>query len=548
MRTRGPGYPDADLTVGQFIERQVESYGDRVLVHFKDERITYAQMDERVNRVANGLRSLGVGPGDRVCLMLRNCPEFFYSSLAIAKLGAVEVPINPEHRGAILEYMLNHCEAATVIVDKRYLPHLESALASDAERIRTVCVLADSPSASSPTTTPYRTMSFTELLESPPLHIDSPTVHSDLLAILYTSGTTGRAKGVRVSHKFALWASSGTLLSRQAEGYLQDLVYYCCYPLFHALHLRTILAPQYNGESIVLSEGFSASRFWEEVRRYGATTFMFVGAMLPILWRQPERPDDADNPVRFAVGNPIPLEIHRPFEERFGLQLLQEYAVTEAWPITRNPFGAAKLESCGRQIPGAPELRVVDDFDRLVPANTVGEFVVRPCEPYTMMDGYHRMPEETVRALRNFWYHTGDSGYVDEEGYFFFTGRKKDIIRRSGENISALDVEQVVDAHPAVLESAAIAVPSPTHGDEVKVVVALKDGEVLSPEELLDWCAERMAQFMVPRYIEFVDSLPKTALLRVEKAVLRSRGLTAGTYDRERAGYRLRRELSTGGR
>lgn len=245
--------------------------------------------------------------------------------------------------------------------------------------------------------------------------------------------------------------------------------------------------------------------------------------------------------MRYATGNPVPGDLHRAFEARFGLQLLQSYAMTEAMPITGNPYGQAKVGSCGRPIRGGYEVKVFDEDDCEVPAGVVGELVVRPREPSTLMAGYYKMPEETLRAFRNLWFHTGDLGCVDEEGYFTFVARRKDAIRRSGENISAFEVEQAVNSHPAVLESAAVAIPSDLHGEEVKIVVVLKEGRGLSPAELLDFCQARMAYFMVPRYVEFVQSLPKTAVHRVEKYKLQEQGIAPGTWDREQAGYKLSR-------
>jgi crotonobetaine/carnitine-CoA ligase len=531
-------HPFIEQSVGTLLEKQAAIHSDRVLIAFHDSEITFAEAEQSVNRIANGLVRLGVRKGDKVCVMLPNCPEFVYTWLALAKIGAVEVPINTAHRGQVLQYIINHSEAQAVVVDGQFISQL-SEIAPDLQAVRTLIVhSSDSSTMADSTTLRERVVPFADLSQNssaPPRADVGPTA---LLAIFYTGGTTGPSKGVMISHNFAIWSSRGTPCFDEVGG---TDIYYCCLPLFHAVQLRVVLGPMLAGSRVALTERFSVRGFWSDIRRYRATTFMFVGAMLPLLWAQPPRPNDRDHTVKFATGNPVPPDLHRPFEERFGFPLLQSYAMTEAMPITRNPLGASKVGSSGTPIPGGYELKVVDENDVEVPRGAVGEFVVRSREPFTLMDGYYKMPEATLRAFRNLWFHTGDHGFLDDANYLFFVGREKDMIRRSGENISAVEIEQIVNSHPAVLESAAVAITSPIHGEEVKLVVVLKEDCQLSPERLVDYCRERMAYFMVPRYVEFVSSLPKTAIFRIEKYRLREAGITPATWDREKAGYKLTR-------
>ncbi|MBI4494254.1 MAG: AMP-binding protein [Chloroflexi bacterium] len=538
MHTATPASPSTERVVGTFVERQARAYHDRVYLSFEDQVVTYADLDANVNRLANGFLNLGVQKGDKVCLMLPNCPEFIYAWLGLARIGAVEVPVNTFHKGNILQYIINHSDATTILVDERYLEQL-AFVRNELQHIKTVIVRSSAQPPDVTSLDPaWRVLSYQEVADGSTSPPDVQVRPSDLLAIFYTGGTTGPSKGVMITHNFALWRPGSK--SGQPVFTGQD-VYYCCLPLFHGIQLAMTLTPLAAGGTLALSARFSASRFWDEIRRYRATVFHFVGAMLPLLWAQPPRADDLDNPVRYARGNPVPADLHRAFEQRFGLEVLQSYSMTEAMPISANVPGGVKVGSSGRPVSGGYEVKVFDENDIELPPNTVGEFVVRPREPFTLMEGYYKMPEETLRAFRNLWFHTGDIGYIDEDGYLFFSARKKESIRRSGENISSFEVEQVVNAHPAVAESAAIPVPSATHGEEVKIVVVLREGVRLSPEELLEFCQQRMAYFMVPRYVEFVDSLPKTAVFRVEKYRLVEQGITANTWDRESVGFKVRR-------
>ena len=237
---------------------------------------------------------------------------------------------------------------------------------------------------------------------------------------------------------------------------------------------------------------------------------------------------------------PMPPAIYEGFEKRFNLKVVEGYGLTETGNPTYNPYDAPKIGSCGKPTPNY-EVRIVDENDFPVPPGTVGEIVARGRTPWALSLGYYNMPEKTAELVRNHYYHTGDGGYLDEDGYLFFTDRIKDYIRRRGENISSFEVERSVNAHPRVSESAAVAVKSEVSEDEVKVVVVLEKGETLTPAELLDFCQERMPYFAVPRYVEFVDSLPKTPTDRVRKNVLREAGVTENTWDREQAGYQVRR-------
>jgi crotonobetaine/carnitine-CoA ligase len=293
---------------------------------------------------------------------------------------------------------------------------------------------------------------------------------------------------------------------------------------------------------MAVEERFSATSFWARAREVDATIVHGIFGMVPILLGQPPNKHDRDHRVRtFYIG---PSKLTETFRERFGAHIVEVYGATETGIITRTPYGEFRAGSCGRPNTESFDVRIVDDHDRPVPVGEVGEIVVRPKVPWAMMTGYYRKPQATVEAFRNLWFHTGDFGRFDEDGFVYFVDRKKDAIRRRGENISSFEVEAAVNAHPAVLESAAIAVPSPLAEDDVKVCVVLQPGSKLDPAELVRFLDERLPYFMVPRYVEFLPELPKTPNQKVRKVELRragDRGITEASWDREKHGIKLTR-------
>jgi crotonobetaine/carnitine-CoA ligase len=291
---------------------------------------------------------------------------------------------------------------------------------------------------------------------------------------------------------------------------------------------------------MVLLDRFSASRFWDEIRHYGATQFNYLGAVMPILAKQPERTDDMDNPARIALGAGCPAAVMDDVERRFGIKCLEGFGMTEIGIPVHVRVDDRRRGSCGKPM-DIYEMKLVDDLDEEVPAGEIGEIVFRPSVPFVMMSEYYKMPEKTLEAFRNLWFHSGDLARKDEDGYFYFVDRKKDALRRRGENISSFEVERVINTHPSVLESAAIAVRSELAEDEVKICVVLKAGETLLPETLVRYANERMPYFAVPRYVEFMNALPRTPTERVQKYLLKEAGVTPNTWDREKAGVEVER-------
>lgn len=521
--------------VGEILEDKARRNRGRVFLYYKDQTVSYDELNANANRVANGLLAMGVGKGDKVCIMLPNCPEYLYTWFGLAKIGAVEVPLNNALRGYGLRYIVNHSDAKVIVADRQFfeaLQFVEHELANVSDVVAFDFARSHGePFDGEVPPLRFRLTPYERLLDQPATTPEVPVHHSDLLAIVYTSGTTGPSKGVMLPHNYAGW--HGCTRIRLMRVIAADIMY-TCLPLFHVnAQLITTMTALLADAQVALSVRFSASRFWEEVRRYRATQFNFLGGMATMLLKQPPQPEDGQHSVRLAMGAPVPKERYEEFVRRFNLFILEGFGMTEVSPGLFMPYDQPKRNCMGLPITGH-EAKVVDDDDREVPPHAIGELVLRPTLPYSMMLGYYKMPEKTLEAFRNLWFHTGDFAYRDEEGYFYFVDRKKDAIRRRGENISSFEVETVLNSHPAVAEAAAIAVPSELGEDDVKVVVALKPGEDLAPADLIAYCEKRMARFAVPRYVEFSDVLPKTATMRVEKYRLREDWDNPRTWDRER--------------
>ena len=387
---------------------------------------------------------------------------------------------------------------------------------------------------------PGKAVSLDELRHTGAVAPPPAASYRDTVAILYTSGTSGRSKGALQSHHY--WYTASLAMAEGRDIRAGD-VFHLCTPMFHAgAWLLNLYPSLIYGLPVGVERRFSVGDYWDSVRRYGATQLFTLGAMHMWLWNQPETPGDADQPGRVWTAVPLPGPLWAPFQKRFGLDgIFSAYGQTEIMPAAtvdiRKP---CKPGSAGWAQPNL-ELRVFDEHDREVPAGEVGELVVRPRTPEAMFGGYHKMPEETLAAFRNLWYHTGDLVRIDADGELFFVDRKADYLRRRGENISSLEVEEIVRRHPAVADLAVHGVPAGELEDEVKLCVVRRDGAEAGPEDLASYCAEHLPYFAVPRYIEIVDDLPRTPTGRVQKFLLRQRGVTPATWDAVAAGFEVKR-------
>ncbi len=536
-------YPMQARTIGRLLADKAARNGDKTFLMFEDRRYSYRAVDLISNRVANGLAAQGVGHGDHVAVLMNNCPEVLWLYFGLGKLGAVTVPINTAAKGELLAYYVDQSDATVMVVEaaliERFLeiqgraPKVKHAIVFDEAGGLAGELVRRAPLAISD----YRALE--QGAETPP---DAAVRFSDLAYLLYTSGTTGPSKGNMSTQAHAL--SPGFDIAA-AYGYRSDDVIFTCLPLFHGNALLCSCMPALAADAtLAVSRRFSASAFWDEVRRYGATQFNSLGAMTNFIWSQPPDPADADNPVRQCMVVPTPTELYHDFERRFALKFTSLYALTDFCMVTlQGPDAPAeKWASAG---PVRPEVavRIVDDDDMDVPTGEVGEIVMRTRDPWLAALGYYNMAEATVAAYRNLWFHSGDRGRLDADGYLYFVDRKKDAIRRRGENISSYEVEQIILRHPAVEDVAAFAVASELSEDEVAVSVVLCPGADLTAAALIEFCQDNMAYYMVPRYVEFAADLPRTMSEKVQKYKLRAaaEARLADLWDREKAGIKLRR-------
>ncbi len=522
------------MSFRDLFEKRAKSNGGQPFVYFNEETITFNALETHVNKTANMLREMGVGKGDHVCMLLPNCLEFIYLWFALAKIGGVMVPINYSLRGDGLKYIINHSESKIIFVHANLLEPY-NFIVDDLEFIETMAVIG-SAAPDTPESLSYWDLMAQASPSEPPFMDIAP---GDPLGIIYTSGTTGPPKGAMISH--FNYINSGKVWVEEVIRCQEDDIFFTSLPLYHAnAQMFTTMGSLYSGRPFVLREKFSASQFFNEIRRYKATIFNYIGGILTMLMKQPPRPDDPDNPIRATFGGAAPKEIWREFEKRFDLTIIEGYGLTESGGVSLcNPMEQIKVGSIGKPLSFC-EVNIFDNDDQPLPLGETGEIVIRQCIPNSMFLGYYNQQDKTKEAWQSGWFHTGDRGYMDGDEYFYFVDRIKDCIRRRGENISSFDIEKIINSHPAVLESAAIAVPSDLGEDEVKVFVALRDSQDLPPEDLLAFCEERMAYFMVPRYVQYLDALPKTDTQRIKKYELRKLGI-GDAWDRDDAGYKLKR-------
>jgi crotonobetaine/carnitine-CoA ligase len=513
-------------TLAGVLEAQAEALGDRPFLYFEDRVIGFAELNRQVNRAANGLAALGVGAGVGVSIMLPNSPEWLFVYFATQKLSAYAVPVNVALKGEGLRHVLDHSDSSVLVCHPDYVEAI-AAIREKLPKLREIAVdTAETPSFSPPPD--WRTLA--QVMRASDANPGVAIQEGALSALMYTSGTTGAPKGVVNRYQAA------TIAGLRAFGALlaPDEVLYTCLPLFHAnaLFLTSVRALAL-GRPMVLSRRFSASRLWDETRRYGVTLFNALGAMIPILMKQPERPDDARNPVRVVFSAACPASVWEAFEKRFGVRIVEGYAAVDGAGFSIMNFGQSPKGSIGR--PTTP-IRIVDDDGKDVPPRVPGELWFKIDDPARRRVEYYKNDEASSAKVHDGWLHTGDLVYADEQGNLYFVDRKTDSLRRRGENISSWEVEREINAHPAVLESAVFGVPSELGENEVMAVVVCRPGQRVTPEELWRWCESRMARFMVPRYLEFRAEIPKTETHRVQKSELKRRGVGPDTWDREAQG------------
>jgi crotonobetaine/carnitine-CoA ligase len=514
------------------LDDKVKTIGDKVFVRHKEDRITYAQLSEGSNKVANSLISeFNVGKGDKIAVMLPNGVDYFFVQFGIAKAGAIMVPINIQAKLDLLTHFLNACDAEMVVIDEQLLPLIRS-IENEIPAINTLIVRGPELKKEAFTSTKdFNIVPYQELFHASPKPPQIEINWYDPVDIFYTSGTTGISKGIVLpyNHHYHF----GLQIVEFGRLGPQDIMYICL-PLYHGMGSYMCIMPMLICEgSIAMSDRFSASGWLKDIREYGATVTWAIYTMGPILMKQPVRKDDADNPLKVYLFSVMPPDMIEAFEKRFGVKLIESYGSTEQEDIAHTPWDERRYGAVGKINSKKYDVKIVNEHDEELAPGKEGEIVSRCKYPYTQMIEYYKMPEETVKTFRNRWLHSGDLGRIDEDGWLYFSGRGKDSIRRRGENISCYELENILSSYENIEESAAIPIPSELGEDDIKVIVVPKSGKSLDFQEVIDFCKVKMPKFMVPRYIEKLDELPKLPNQKVDKVKLKEIGLTPDTWDAE---------------
>ncbi len=509
------------FSVSAVLDRRAKRLPDRVMMSIAGIPVTFEQMAQRSRAAANVLLDLGLKRGDCVALFTATCPEWVYFWLGAARVGLVSAAINAANKGDFLQHPLELSRAKAVITDTDRCGRVRAV----ADRVPAVTdIVACDDSLRRALTDDGRPL------------VDTLGETGDAGTIFFTSGTTGPAKAVATSWHY-LFTAAATVAAAWEFGPGETV--WTAMPLFHLSAAPTVLAPMLVGGTTVLADGFHPDRVWDDVRSCGAIGFAGAGAMVSMLQKLPADPRDEALPLRFISAAPIAAGDHRNIERRYGCRVVTMYGLTEAFPLTVNGVADDGAPGTSGRPTASFDVRIVDSNGDPLPTGQVGEIACRPRYPHVMSEGYLRYGGAIVKHPS--WFRTGDLGKVDEAQNLTYVDRVKDAVRRRGENISSIEVETVVLSHPAVAEAAVVAVPSELGEDDILLALTLRPAAALDYVELLDFCAERMPYFCVPRYVEIVDVIPRNGIGRMRKDLLRARGVGGDAWDREQHGYRLNR-------
>jgi crotonobetaine/carnitine-CoA ligase len=509
--------PVPDETIAAILSRRAATEPEAVYCRFQDEVMTLGELALRVDRLANALIAHGLRHGDRVALMLPSHPDHLVAIFALAKLGLVRVPVNVHLVGASLSHLFDHLAPKALIADRRYAESLGNEIDKVDQTFWRDDVFA------SRTETPHHATSTAA---------STAVIPDDILALTPSSGTTGAPKGVLKSDRTL---RAGAMAILRLTGAQPGDTFLLWEALHHGAGVAVAISALLGGTQLAMVERFSASRFWDDARRYGVTHIHYLGSVLPMLLNQPARDNDREHSVRVAWGGGCPAELWTSFSQRFGVEMREGYGLSELTTfVTVNPDGPAG--SIGKPLTYF-DVALTDESGHPVATGEIGEITVRGRVPGLGFLGYFRNAEAEASARRGDWFLTGDLARQDADGYLYFAGRRKDMVRRRGINIAAWEVERVFAEHPAIEETALVAVPSALGEDELKLFVRLRAGHDLAPLELIQWCERRMPYFQIPRYVSFIDEFPKTPTQRIRKNEL-ARSVE-GVWDLEASGYTL---------
>ncbi|WP_049995880.1 AMP-binding protein [Halococcus sediminicola] len=534
-----------DWLLPKILEHQAHERPDEPFLQWEttDQVATFAETDCTVNCLAHGLRERGVEKGDHVLLMLPNSPEYVFLWFALSKIGAVEVPVNTSYKRDTLAHVANLTEADFGIFHDSFgqrILEIESSL----NHLSDIVLLGDKPLRNT-TDSSIEFGRYEGILTDDDSKPEADLSFNDTASIIMTSGTTGPSKAIQKTYAHQYFFAEQCVNITQLTS---EDIYMTGNPLFHSNGQVLVIFPALiMGAKVALFEKFSASGWVDRLHETGATVCNFLGSMMDFVYQQPEREIDDNNDLRCLFAAPTAYGIKNEFEDRYGIEFTTEViGTTETCMPVLTPYGVDRPNgAAGVLLSDYFDVQLVDpETDWPVETGTMGEYTIRPEIPWIMTPGYYGMPEKTVEALRNGWFHTGDGLRRDEDGWFYFVDRMGDTLRRRGENISTYEVEQPLLSHPAVEECAVVGIKAEEEGgeDEVKAWLTVKQGQSATEVELIEWANERMPYFMVPRYLEVVDELPKTENEKIQKAKLREWGNSEQTWDRKAVGVEVSRD------
>jgi crotonobetaine/carnitine-CoA ligase len=526
-------------TVTQVLARSVKAYPDHIMLDFTGEMYSYAEMDVRSTRLAHGLAARGVKRGDRVASVLDSNVDAVSLWLAVNKLRAINVPVNTAYKGEFLRHQFDDCGAEVLVAEGDYAARLID-IEGELPQAKRLLVRGED------VTLPKLKQIFVERLSEAYVADETPIPDenkpADLCMIIFTGGTTGPSKGCMISHNYACNLAR-QVLKREARN--ERTINWTPLPFFHMNAVAgSILSCMMVGARVAVFPRFSVSKFWDDIERSGATIVNLLGSMLAFIANAPdsEAAKRCFGQIIAVRGSPFPPDVQKLWRERFGVTYAGSfnYGLTEAARITTLPDGIDSPPGNAGTRNEDFDVRLVDDDDNEVPIGEAGEIILRPRHPNIMFEGYWNRPEDTLKLMRNMWFHTGDVGRFDEKGFLYFVDRKKDYLRRRGENISSYELENTFKKHPSIKDVAIHAVFADAE-DEVKATIVLHENEVVSEREMCAWCVDKVPYFAVPRFIEFRADLPRSPVGRVLKYQLRDEGCTTATWDREAADFELQR-------